>query len=308
MHRSIVVSGVPGAVAEIAQRLDGSSDVISLAVHRGASLHPKGDVLVIDILNRGADGLLHTLRDPVARQEIVVAIKPTSTLIDRVRRLDIFRDAEDVVWEEVESDLRGQGRLSVNYMMLMSLGAAIAAAGFAFGGPVMKGTAFIGASIVAPAFEPVTKLSLGLVLRRWQSAWQGLLAVLAGYLALVVVSAATWGLLRLLTPGSHPLPLDHEVSDLLARGPQSWIISLAAATAGAIIVTSLRETVIIGPVIALVVVPATALVGVAVAAGQYAVAAAAALRAAIDVVAIIGCCAAIFWLKRRQRRGRHLVN
>jgi hypothetical protein len=306
VQRSIVVSGAPATLAEIAEQLDGREDVISLAWHRGASLQPRGDLLVAEVLNRSTDGVIHMLADAVERREIVVCIKPTSTLIDRARREEIYRDADDVVWEEVESDLRGQGRLSASYVVLMSLGAALCAAGLSFGA-LMKGTLFIGGSIIAPALEPLAKVTLGVVLRRWQSFRFGLYALGVGYLAMVASSAAVWGLLRLTSHGAQALTIDQGLSDLLTTGASSWVISVAAALAGGLIVTSLRETVIIGPVIALALVPGAALVGAGVAAGDFTTAGRAAVRVAVDIVSIFGGCAGVFLYKRWRRQRDRVV-
>jgi hypothetical protein len=78
-------------------------------------------------------------------------------------------------------------QLSQNFLALMASGAVIAMAGL-LSGPVPQSLALAAAGIIAPAFEPVAKLAVGLVRGNWYvSHSAGAHAVSGDYMALAVV-------------------------------------------------------------------------------------------------------------------------
>jgi hypothetical protein len=79
--------------------------------------------------------------------------------------------------------LRNHGRVSANYVVLMALGGVIAASGFLLES-VTQAIAFVGAAIIAPAFEPVAKLAQGLVLRQAKVCGRALVSMAVGYAVL----------------------------------------------------------------------------------------------------------------------------
>lgn len=77
----------------------------------------------------------------------------------------VARDVDEALWEETETGLRHQGRITSNYLAPMALGGAAAAAGFLVS-PTTQVIAFVAASIIAPGFEALAKLpvvSLGAI-------------------------------------------------------------------------------------------------------------------------------------------------
>jgi hypothetical protein len=68
-----------------------------------------------------------------------------------------------------QTGLRHQSRITANYLSLMALGGAVAATGL-----VVKSTpqaiSVVAAAIIAPGFEPLAKIPMGLALRKEQRA------------------------------------------------------------------------------------------------------------------------------------------
>ncbi len=58
MHRTIEITAAHGQTDGLLRELHALDDVIGLAVERGASLKPPGDVITVHTLNRGADAVL----------------------------------------------------------------------------------------------------------------------------------------------------------------------------------------------------------------------------------------------------------
>src|SRR3569623_502251 len=124
MHRRITIQGDSAAVGALAGDLAPLAGVIGLSHRRGGSQKPPGDVLDVEVLNRYADEVLRRDRPALidAARPVIVVIAESQALLDRPRRQLIENDADEALWEEMESDLRNHGRLSTNYLILMGLG------------------------------------------------------------------------------------------------------------------------------------------------------------------------------------------
>jgi hypothetical protein len=92
--------------------------------------------------------------------------------------------------------LRHQGRITSNYLLLMAVGGIIAAAGV-LAEPAVAIVAYVASAIIAPGFEPVAKIPLGIVLRRGEVLKVGIVSTIAGYAALMLAAAATYCILSM---------------------------------------------------------------------------------------------------------------
>jgi hypothetical protein len=311
MHRRITIQGDGQAVSALAAELAPLEGVIGLSHHRQGSLKPAGDVLQVDVLNRYADEVLRRLRPAQdnPQRPVIVVIAQSSAMVDRRRTDLIEHDADEALWEEMESDLRNHGRVSTNYVLLMALGGLVAASGFMLDS-VSQAIAFVGASIIAPGFEPVAKLTQGLVLRAPRVCWQAVLSIFVGYAVLFGAALAMIAGLGLLHPG-HP---HHAIMELpvlkVFTGFEAapLAITAAAAIAGMIMVVSLRDLYVVGPLMVLVMVPGMALAGAGTAIGEPAVALRALARVGLDVLLIVVLGGGVFfWKQKAFHRRRPLT-
>lgn len=210
-----------------------------------------------------------------------------SAIADPERQHLIDVDVDEALWEESETGLRHQGRITVNFLALMALGGAIAAVGLV-SEPVPQVIALVAASVIAPGFEPVAKLGLGLALRRGHVVKRAAVSALAGYGVLLLAAALTFALLRLLgdtTPDA--LVANPEVHRITHPSGKDVITSICAAAAGMVMVTAYRRSVLAGPLIALLLIPAAATIGAAAVSGRWATAAGATGRLGLDVVLVV---------------------
>jgi hypothetical protein len=195
MHRTLEIT-VPRAVTEpLCQQLTELEAVIGLSVQPGASRKPIGDVLVVHVLNRGADEVLRRVRKavPTDNDLSVVTSEAASFIAPAVQEL-VEDDRDEAIWEEMESGLRHQGAITTNYLLLMALGGLIGAVGLV-SEPVPQAVAFTASAIIAPGFDPMTKVPVGLALRQWIVTWHGIQSALAGYAVLIGTAALTMILL-----------------------------------------------------------------------------------------------------------------
>lgn len=77
-----------------------------------------------------------------------------------------------------------------------------------------------------------------------------------------------------------------------------WLISAGGAAAGVVIVSAFRQAVIAGALIALALVPAAALVGASVAAGEMVIALEALWRVGLDALLVVLLGVAVVFLKQ----------
>ena len=305
MHRTLSLTVPPAATANLARELAALDEVVCLSVTAGASLKPPGDVLTLQVLNRGMDKVLRCVADHQQDGTISATTAELASIIDSQHAEAVANDVDEAIWEEMEAGLRHQGRVTANFLALMAAGGVVAAVGLV-STDTPQAIAFVAASVIAPGFEPLVKIPLGLVLRRWAVVRLGLVSASAGYVTLILAAALTF--LCLWVAGGVELKefVDNpEVYRLEHPTAKDLVVSGAAALAGAVIVSAFRRSVIAGPLIALVTIHAAAAVGVALVVGRFDLAGGALQRLGLDIVLILPLCAAVFALKQafvHQRR------
>src|SRR4051794_40760674 len=215
---------------EIARQLEPLTEIISLELDESGSMKPRGGVLTVQALNRSADEVLRRVTKAARQGRVVVEIASADSIIDIQRQEQIDYDADEMLWEEMEQNLRNQGRLSGNSVTLMALGGVIAAAAVA-SDPLMQVTGFIGASIVAPGFDSIAAISLGLVLRRWNVVRRALLSSMVGYAVLIGAAALTFLVLHALHEDGASSAQNSGSMQILSLGTASFVLASALALA-----------------------------------------------------------------------------
>jgi uncharacterized membrane protein len=157
----------------------------------------------------------------------------------------------------------------------------------------------VASACIAPGFEPLAKVALGIVLKRGQSIRRGLWATALGYAVIMTTAALTFFVLRAFDATSAAeFAKNPEVEHIAHPTAKEIAVSLAGAFAGAVIVSAYRRSVIVGALIALVIIPATAMVGVGFMAGRSDLAIAALSRLLIDFAFILGAGVIVFGAKK----------
>jgi hypothetical protein len=287
VHTEIEVIVPSSYTDELIGNLQQMDDVISLSVVREASIKPPGDVLTVHALNRGADEVLRLADSARKHGQVSVSTAELTSMIDPEHEQKVANDVDEALWEEVETDLRHQGKLTTNYLGLMALGGAVAATGFAAESS-SQAISFVAASIIAPGFEPLAAIPIGLALRRWAVVGRGLQSALGGYLALTLSAALVFLVLR--ATGVvlvEEFNANTEVRNLAEPGLREILVSGCGALAGMVMLLSRRHYLIPGALVALLVIEAAALIGVALAAGEPGLMVEGAKRFGLDVLLIV---------------------
>lgn len=264
MHRTITVSLASADAQILCEKAVALETVVGVSVSKNASVKPAGDVVTIHVLNKGADDVLKIVKDVSDKFSVVTS--EAASFIDPEQRETIESDKDEGVWEEMETGLRHQGHVTPNFIYLMALGGAISVIGLV-SEPSPQAIAFASSAIISPGFEPLAKIPLGIVLRRWSVVKHGIISSLVGYGVLILSAAIVMAIL--FATGSveiSELTENPEVKNISEPSLKEMIVSGAAALAGMIMIAAFRRTVIAGPLIALIIIPAAALMGAGIAA------------------------------------------
>ncbi len=262
MHRSIEVTVPPHCTPKITEGLLKNDNVIHLSVYENASFKPVGDNLVIHVLNRGTDDVFRLIENETKNEEYTVITSEVASLTHSSKQHAINHDVDEAIWEEMETGLRHNGRVTVNYLILMFIGGVIASVGFISEIPDLV-IAFIAASIIAPGMEPLGKIPLGIALKKWDVLWSGTKAFFWGYLALIIASLITFAVLVNFGLAEESDFTHNQVTaGMLHIRLKDILLSIAAATASIIMYLSYRTNVIAGPLIVLIIIPAASAMGI----------------------------------------------
>ena len=305
MHRNFIVVGPPAALQDVAHALEPLAEIITITLNDRTAVKPRGGVLEIQALNRSADEVLRRLRRYAEAGDVVIMIGSAGSIVDVQRQRMIDEDADTMLWEEMEQNLRNEGRISFNSIALMALGGAIAAAAVA-ASPLPRILGLLASSIIAPGFAPIAGISLGFVLKRRRVLFRAALATCAGYAITTAAAALTFLLLHVLgCPGTERIAPD--IVQLLGVDSATIVISVASAVAGAFMIVSLRDIYVIGSLIGLALVPAAAAAGCAVVTREWSVLGKALALVGFDAAFVLIGCAAVFWLEQRTVHRRRPI-
>lgn len=265
MHHTVEVS-LPSAATDgtlnTLEKLDG---VLSLYVERGVGVKPEGDVITVHALNRVIDDVLTTVAEAEQYGPVAVVTGSVESMVATGAQSAIDDDADESPWEEFERTLRHHGRLSVNYLLLMTIGGAIAVAGL-LSPPVPQALALAACAVLTPAFEPVGELAAALVRRSAYAIRRALVSVLVGYALLAFGGGLAFLVLRALGLASPKTIASSEGMHLVVDPTAAdWLVAAGGAAAGLLIITSFREAVLAGALIALALVPAGGVLGMGIA-------------------------------------------
>jgi hypothetical protein len=273
-----------------------------LRLHRGASLHPPGDVIELEVTNAGLRGVMrladvHGLGEPGG--VALSTSEPLSLVAHGYTALS--REEGGTSWEELELAMSGDSTMTGDRLTVMFIAGVIAAVGIVSGAIHVV----VGAMIIAPGFQPFSRLVLGLVNR--SRAWHGgAIDVLRAYAAVAVGATAAAAISRLL--GATALDSGHDsylgADELIVYWSTiTWpgvVVGGAAAICGGLLLAINRTVLTAGVMVALALVPTAALGPMALVAGDPGLAGQAALRFAVEVALVIAGSAIVFVIKRHR--------
>lgn len=256
---------------EVVRLLEADPAISSLAVLRGASLRPVGDLIFADVAREGANETIDQLRAIGVQREGTVHIDPVNAWLSQsgfeaeVRTPGSSTDA--VVWVDVVQRAYEESELNWTYLSFMTLATLIAGIAIVLDSQILV----IGAMVLGPEFGAIAALGVALVRRR------GLLLRLAARTLfigfLVAIFVTTLGSLLARAVGAisaqdvtGPRP---GTSFIYTPGWWSLVVAIIAAAAGVLSLTSAKVGGLTGVFISVTTVPAAGNIGLALAFGAW---------------------------------------
>lgn len=301
MPRTVEISVPSDRRAELLDRLEKLDGVAAILVHEHASHLPPGDLVVLRGTNQAAEQVVRVAAEmQLIQNGGALAINEPLGLASGARRRMIEDDSSDSTWEEIDTLLRRDTNVSLNFLGLMGLAGAVAGAG------LMQDILHIviGAMLIAPGFEPLVRIAHGLACGLRDSARRGLVSAALAYLALAVGAVFGMFVAIWLDPALAlaDLPTRDWVQFWTDIKLGSVAIALFAGLAGALVVNSHQTVFATGVMIALALVPGMAIFGMGLAAGMPELALLGLGRWAVDAACVLIASGLVFGLKRMKRR------
>lgn len=256
---------------QVQDMLQADAAVSSLAVLRGASVLPEGDVILADVAREGANQLLDRLRGLGVHESGTIQVEPVQAWLSR-RGFDAERrtpgtSADSVVWVDVTQRAYEDSELNWTYLCFMCLATLIAGVAIVLDSQVLV----IGAMVLGPEFVPIAALGLALVRRRPALFRRAGRTLLIGFTVSIMLTTV----LALLARVSGWVDL----AEVTGRRPQtdfiyspsrwSLVVAIIAAAAGVLSITSAKVGGLSGVFISVTTVPASGNIALGLAFGAW---------------------------------------
>lgn len=273
--------------------------VAEVALHSGASVLPKGDVIVVQIARESVEELVEKLRalnvDTMGSVAVSIPEFVLSQRADKAEEAAPGEGADSVIWDEVSRRTGEESRLSWSFLTFLVLAALLAAIGIVTDSTI----AIVGAMAVGPEFGPLAALAVAVVRGNWRLGRRAALALGVGFPAAMLTTAlVTWLSLPAGLFSRDVLDRASSAEFIYHPGPFSLIVAVLAGAAGMLSVISGRSAALIGVFISVTTVPAAGFVAVALVLGEFTKAAGSALQLLVNLAGIVASAVAVLYFYR----------
>jgi len=269
IHLRIVAP--PGLFRQARDFLTESPVVVNVIQLEGASLKPRGDVILCDVAREDASVVISELRGlglaeqgSIAIEEVDTSISDAAALAEQSAR---GSPADAVVWEQVESRTSESAELSFSFLAFMILATLIAGVGIMTDSQIL----IIGAMVVGPEFGPLAGFAVAVVERRLDLARRSFVALAVGFPVAILATMVLTLVLRAVGTAPDELTELGHPATLFISNPNTFsvIVALLAGITGVLSLTTAKSGALIGVLISVTTIPAAANVGVAAAYGDW---------------------------------------
>ena len=290
----------PDRTGVLLETLASDPGVSSLVVLPGAARRPGGDAVQFDVGPGSANSVFRQLKSFQDGHGEAVAVEYVDATLGEAptpaaKHFVVQRDLPPV-WELVEARIRSDAVYAPSFYILLAIAGLIGAVGILTNSQIL----IVGAMVVGPEYNAIISVALGIDQRARRPVLRGLLALLVGFAAAMVVTLL-FGLVirwsghtpRLYEDGVRP------VSSLI-NNPNlfSVVVAVLAGIVGVVSLTEARASALIGVFISVTTIPAAADVGLSVAYSSWAEARGSAFQLLLNVVLLIAVGAGALRLQR----------
>ena len=249
--------------------LDPDPAVSSIAVMRGASIRPAGDVITADVAREATDDVVERLRKLGCHHVGTLHIEPVMTWLSQAgfdaERIAPGNSADAVVWADVVHKSYDDTELNFTFLTFMTLATVIAGIAIVLDSQILV----IGAMVLGPEFAAIAALGVAIVRRRWNLFARAVRSLVVGFvvaIALTVLAALVARALGWITV--EQVKADRPLTGFIYE-PDKWsfIVAVIAAAAGVLSLTSARVGGLSGVFISVTTIPAAGNVALGLAFG-----------------------------------------
>jgi uncharacterized hydrophobic protein (TIGR00271 family) len=305
--RALCPDSEPGLVDKVLDVLADEAGAVHVVRLRGVMVDPPGDVVEADLAREAVDGVLEALRGFGCGQRGGIVLETLDTVVsdaaDRAEEAAPGEGVDAVVWDELLARTGQGAKLSVTFVVMLSIACLLAAVGVVTNSPVTV----VGAMVLGPEFGPLAALAVAAVRRDGPRARAAGVALGAGFaIAVAVTALAAAGAAAIgLIPEDVLINLSG-VSFIYQVGPFSLVVALLAGVAGMVALIAGESTgVLVGVFISVTTVPAAGFAAVAAVVGDWGRALSSLLQLAVNVAGVVlaGLVVLVLVCRSRQRRG-----
>ncbi|MFX0573580.1 DUF389 domain-containing protein [Nocardia nepalensis] len=266
--------------------LETDPGVSGLAVMRGSSLRPPGDMVFAALAREVANDVIAQLRALGLHHAGSIELQPIDTWLSRrgfEAEMHVPGSSTDaVVWANVAQRSYEESELNWTYLSFMTLATIIASIAITVDSQILV----IGAMVLGPEFGPVAALGAALVRRRFALLGLAVRTLVIGFVAAIACAfllaligrALGWITIQSVT-GPRP-------GTAFIYSPDKWsfIVAVVAGAAGVLALTSSKSTGLAGVFISVTTVPAAGNIALALAVGAGSEVAASTLQLVVNLL------------------------
>ena len=254
---------------QVVTTLSADPAVSSLAVMRGASIRPEGDVVAADVAREATNDVVDRLRELGIHRRGTVHIEPVGAWLSQsgydAERIAPGASADSVVWADVTQRAYEESELNWTYISFMSLATLIAGIAIILDSQILV----IGAMVLGPEFGAVAALGVALVRRRFSLLALAVRTLVLGFAIgiLATTAAALIGRWFGWVTAADVTADRPDTAFIYTPDKWSFIVAVIAAAAGVLSLTSARVGGLSGVFISVTTVPAAGNVALGLAFG-----------------------------------------
>ena len=246
--------------------------VSGVAVSRGASLKPVGDMIFADIAREATNDIVDRLRALRVHKVGSIHLVPVQTWLSeeayRNEREAPGSGADAVIWADVTQRAYEDSELNWTYVSFLTMATMIASIAIITDSQILV----IGAMVLGPEFGAIAALGVAIVRRRPRLLWLAARTLVFGFLvaiAAVTVLSAVGRRVGLIDPAQITGP---RAGTAFIYQPNIWslIVAVIAAAAGVLSLTSSKVGGLSGVFISVTTVPAAGNIALGIAIGDWA--------------------------------------
>ncbi|MCW2829596.1 MAG: hypothetical protein JWP31_288, partial [Aeromicrobium sp.] len=155
---------VPAALTDpVLEVFSGDQAVSHVAVVRGASIQPPGDVVMADVAREAANQIIERLESLGVAEAGTIHVTAVESWVSRsgleAERQTPGRSADAVVWADVTQRAYDESELNWTYLAFMTMATLLASVAIVLDSQILV----IGAMVLGPEFITIGALGLALV-------------------------------------------------------------------------------------------------------------------------------------------------